>query len=390
MKNYVLLTGATGLVGRYLLRDLLLEGHSVAVAVRPSRSESAADRIEGMLLFWEAQLGKPIPRPAIIAGDLTESYLGLSDLAVQWLERHCDRILHNAAALTFYGADRAGEPWRTNITGTEHVLGLCARAGIREFHYVSTAYVCGTRNDVVYEHELDTSQTFRNDYEHSKFLAEKLVRDAGFIRDLTVYRPAVIAGDSRTGYTCTYHGLLAYLKLMSVICRNVTPGADGVRYTPIRMHMTGDERRNVVPVDWVSEVIGRIFKTPELHGRTYHLAPREPITPRQVIDAGYKYFNSRGVEWIGPAASDATPGSSLDQVVKDNMTIYESYDATDPQFDTTNLQRYLPDLPCPKIDEAMLHLYWRYGEEDRWGKRRWKKPARCGLTKSRSARLRRK
>jgi hypothetical protein len=182
------------------------------------------------------------------------------------------------------------------------------------------------------------------------------------LRDLTIYRPTVIAGDSQTGYTSTYHGLYVYLKLMSVICRNVAPGPDGVRHTPVQLQMTGDEPRNVVPVDWVSA------------GRTYHLAPNEPVTPRRTIEAGYTYFNSRGVEFTGAKELTPQPVSNLDQVARDNMSVYEPYETTDPNFDATNLRRYLPDLPCPSIDEAMLHRYWRFGEQDRWGKRRWPKP----------------
>ena len=54
--------------------------------------------------------------------------------------------------------------------------------------------------------------------------------------------------------------------------------------------------------------------------------------------------------------------------------MYNNYESTDPTFDCTNLKRFAGDMPCPAIDEAMLHSYIRYGEEDRWGKRRIDKP----------------
>ena len=115
------------------------------------------------------------------------------------------------------GADRAREPWRTNLDGTRHMLELCEHVGIRDIHYVSTAYVAGMQTGVVQESSLAAGQTFRNDYEASKFEAESLVRNATFPEHVTVYRPAVICGDSQTGYTNTYHGLFVYLRLMAML-----------------------------------------------------------------------------------------------------------------------------------------------------------------------------
>jgi thioester reductase-like protein len=98
----------------------------------------------------------------------------------------------------------------SNLTGTRNLLQLCRETGVRQFDHVSTAYVCGKRPGPVFERELDCGQTFRNDYERSKCEAEKLVRAAAHLDRVTVYRPAIIVGDSRTGYTTAYHGPYAY------------------------------------------------------------------------------------------------------------------------------------------------------------------------------------
>lgn len=369
MNNYFLLTGATGLLGQYLIRDLLEKGERIAVVVRAGKKQSPVERIEAIMQRWEAELGKPLPRPVCLEGNVCEPLLGLRKDQLDWVKNNCNRMLHSAAVLTFH-EESSGEPWRTNIEGTKNVLDLCQRSDIREMHYVSTAYVCGNRHDLVREDELDVGQTFRNDYEKSKFEAEKLVRAADFFDCLTVYRPAVIAGDSRTGYTVTYHGLYMYLKLMSILVWNTEPGEDGVRYTPVQLEMTGDEPRNIIPVDWVSEVMVHLLSTPESHGRTFHLAPATPITPRQIIEAGYKYFNSRGVEFIGPHRTSDAPISDMDQQAHQNMTMYSPYETSDPAFDLSNLHQYAGEIPCPIIDTEMLHQFWRYGEQDRWGKRR--------------------
>ena len=76
--KYVLLTGATGLVGRYLMRDLLLRGTRLAVIVRPKKRESARQRIESILASVENEMKVCVPRPVVIEGDVTVKNLGMS------------------------------------------------------------------------------------------------------------------------------------------------------------------------------------------------------------------------------------------------------------------------------------------------------------------------
>ncbi len=369
VSDYTLLTGATGLLGSYLLRDLLCAGCRLVVVVRPNKRQTAPKRIESILQKWEGELQQELPRPVCLQGDVNQDYLGLDEDARQWLAEHCARVIHSAAALTFH-EESNGEPWQTNVEGTRHVLQLCEDACIRQMHYVSTAYVCGVRTDRIYEHQLDLGQTFRNDYEQSKLQAESLVRRAPHLQQTTIYRPAVIAGDSQTGYTNTYHGLFMYLQLMCVLARNTEPGPDGVRHTDLELHISGDEPRNVIPVDWTSRVLCQLFRNPAAHGRTFHLAPQQRMTARQMIEAGYTYFNSTGVTFAAPSAQPQTSSGNMGQDVFQSSGMYRAYEASDPEFDTTNLEKFAGHLPCPEIDEAMLHRFMKYGEEDRWGKRR--------------------
>ena len=379
---YTLLTGATGLVGRYLVRDFLLNEHRVAVVVRPSRRQGAADRIEEILQHWERELGRLLPRPVVLAGDICEPGFGLSEDDREWTRTHCTSIIHNAAILEFYGSDRAGEPWRTNLRGTENMIALCRELGIRDIHHVSTAYVAGYCDDVVMEDRLDVGQSFRNDYEESKFLAEKLVRNIDFADHITVYRPAVIAGDSVTGYTNTYHGIYLYLRLMALMIPAIPVGDDGKRWTPIRLQMTGNERRNIIPVDWVSAVITRLFETPAARGLTFHLAPDKPISSGKIVQYCGEYFNSTGATFsMLDDAGDAGPQISptreenedqwmFERLYTENMGTYAPYERTDNIFDTTNTKRFAADIPCPEIDRTVIHRYITFGEQDRWGKRR--------------------
>ena len=138
----------------------------------------------------------------------------------------------------------------------------------------------------------------------------------------------------------------------------------------MRMNVGGDEPRNIVPVDWVSAVISHILCTPAAHDRTYHLTPHKAITTRQIIDYTGTYLNSGGVQYVGRDALDDDMTNSFEQSIYESTTMYDSYNATDPQLDTTNLRKFVSHLPCPPIDEEMIHLFMRFGDEDRWGKRR--------------------
>lgn len=374
--SYLFLTGATGLVGRFLIRDLLVKGYRLALLVRPTEKLTAIERVEVILQHWEAELEICLPRPVVLEGDVTQKDLGLSKEDVHWLTENCDQVIHNAAVLTFDGSDRQGEPWRTNLNGTMQFANLAKKIGARNWHYVSTAYVCGKRDGVVREDELDVGQTFRNDYEQSKFEAEMMMRaEADGFAKLTVYRPAVIVGDSETGFTCSYHGLFLYLRLIATLVPQQPRDANGVLQTPIHLPIDGDEPRNLVTVDWVSQVICRVIETPDAHGSTYHLSPEKFTTAREVIDFCYEYFNSAGVTYAGANQPiDEEQVSSFAEMFFANSRIYEPYQTDDPQFDRTNLAAVASDIPCPAIDGALIKKFIQFGTEDRWGKRRIQTP----------------
>jgi len=373
MSNHLLLTGCTGLLGQYLLRDLLLEGVSLAVVIRSRKEESAAERLEQVVSYWESELCRSLPRPICLEGDISVAGLGLSASDRSWAGRNCSSVLHNAASLAFVGSDRAREPWLSNLTGSANVLDLCEAVGIGEMHYISTAYVCGMRTGLIREDEFERGQSFRNDYEHCKFEAEKLVRSSRFLDHVTVYRPAIIIGDSNTGYTTTYHGLYAYLYFCWLLTQLQARDADGRVQADIRLNLTGDEYRNLVPVDWVSAVTAHIYLHPELHGRTYQLTPLQPVTARELCTALTHSFNLYGPVFVGP---DALPDCGLNDHEKmfyEFVAQYQPYWKEEPRFDSANTRSAAPHLACPQIDPACLARLIDFAVRDQWGKRRKKR-----------------
>jgi len=364
MKTHALLTGATGLVGTYLFRDLQLAGTPLAVLVRPDKKRSVTERVADLLDLWARQGSAELPMPYVISGDLHQPMLGVSEEDQQWLRENCRSVVHSGASVSFRPTPD-GEPWRTNVEGTRQLLRLCQATNILDFHLVSTAYVCGARAGIIREVELDVGQDFRNEYEQSKLQAEKLVREATFLRRPTIYRPPFIAGDSQSGFTTTYHGLFHYLRLMALIVPSQEPGADGIRRVPVRLHCTGQEKRNCVPIDWVSAVVTRLFHDPLAHGNNFHLASNHRITPQEVIDFTSSYYNSTGVQF---GEQQVVEPNEFEELAQTYLDIYQAYESLDPDFDTTNLQKFAGDLICPAIDEPMLHRFIRFGEQNRWGK----------------------
>jgi thioester reductase-like protein len=358
---YHLLTGASGLVGRYLVHRFATAGVPVAVVVRPSKLQSAADRVEAIMQHWETVEQRSLPRPIVLEGELTEPDLGLSAVHQKWIARNCQSIVHSAAAMVFRPSER-GEPHLTNVKGLNNLLALCRRAGIRQFHHVSTAYICGLRQGRVYENELDMGQQLGNVYEESKIAAEKMLRAADWLDRLTVYRPASVIGDSQTGYTSNFHGFYLPLQLAYSFAGAIPPDEMNERFLR-RIGLGGDECKNFVPVDWVASCIAYVVGHPEQHGRTYHLASPKGVKVQlfqSVVQEAVRRYCKRS------AAAKASPQEIdvYEKLFHDQLTIYRSHWRDDPVFDLTNTQQALAHMPCPEMDFELLLRVARWAMEN--------------------------
>jgi thioester reductase-like protein len=347
-----LLTGGTGLLGSYIIRDLLLDGCDLAVIVRGERRTTAADRIESIVGFWEELLGKRLNRPTVLEGDLNAPVCGLDAGSLRWVREHCDAVLHNAASLTFRGPDRDQEPWKSNVGGTVNVLDVARETGIRHFHHVSTAYVCGLRTGTVHEDELDVGQEFGNDYERSKVEAEQLVRGADHLDSVTVLRPSIIVGDSRTGFTSTYHGFYVILRLGHTLVPHVPWGIISREALVQCFGISDDDTKNLVPVDWVSAAIAHVVQTPAARGRTYHLTNPRPVPVDVIARTVEESVRASLPEVAEP--QERQDGTWLAENLVDQMDVYRTYLRDDPVFDRTRIEAVAPHLPCPELDAATL------------------------------------
>jgi thioester reductase-like protein/putative sterol carrier protein len=362
-RHYYLLTGATGLLGRYLLRNLLLRDIPVAVVVRGTRLASAKARVESLLVEIEQSLGRELPRPMVLTGELTEPGLGLSLSDLDWARHNVAAILHNAASLTFDKAERHEEPWLSNVTGTQNVLDLSRELGVRKFHHVSTAYVCGQRRGRILESELDVGQAFGNDYEASKLEAETLVRAAAWLDGPTIYRPAIIVGDSRTGFSNTFHGFYTPLQIAHSMINKLRLSEVEPRSLIDILGLTGDEKKNLVSVDWVAAVIAHLVGDRRHHGLTYHLTPREATPIALLCDVFSEAVLHHSIDLeraASPAAVNGQSFASFQRLFHSQMAVYQAYWRDDPVFDAANMLAHAPHLPSPALDRATLLMLCKF------------------------------
>jgi thioester reductase-like protein/predicted lipid carrier protein YhbT len=366
----VLLTGATGLLGHYLLQDLLVRGYPLAVLVRDSRQGRAAERIAQIVAFWSERLRRKLPSPVILAGDLGLPGLGLTLADRRWLGWRSPTVIHAAASLSFRESPE-GEPWRSNVEGTKALLALARSLGLSEWHQISTAFVCGRRTGIITEEDRDNSQGYHNAYEESKCLAERLVRETPGIR-ATIHRPAIIVGDSRTGYTSRFQGLYRFLELaVRLASMNSTAGT---ARPALRLPLRGDETWSLVSVDWVSRAVVELLARPRFQGRTFHLVAPAPVSTRFIRDVGVEVLSLPAVEFAG-AEHFAHP-RPLEQLFLNGIQEYWPYLGGNPVFASANTCAALPDLPPPAVDRPMLERLIRFAAAHGWG-RPWPPAAEC-------------
>lgn len=270
----VFLTGATGLIGSYLMIKLLQADFVVYAFGRKKDNLNAKERIGRILEFWNIDLLNKIKNLHIVEGDLTKKDLGLSKKRLYSLADEVDEIFHCAAVINYNLS--LEEIRKVNVFGTKKILDFAIsckeKSGFRKVNYLSTAYVCGNYKGIFREDDLDVNQQFNTPYEESKFEAEKLIhayRNRGLWID--IFRPAIVVGESKTGkifgFEKHFYQILHVLNLGIFDC------------FPVK-----ESFANIVPVDEVSESIVTISCNSLEKNRTYHLFRSGRISLLRVLD----------------------------------------------------------------------------------------------------------
>jgi thioester reductase-like protein len=281
---HALITGFPGFIARRLVARLVQDdpGLTITALIQESMAEPARKAAEAC----------GDGRVELVVGDIAEPHLGLSDEDWSRLAGRTGEVHHLAAVYDL--AVPLDIAQRVNVDGTGNVLDFCrACKDLRQLHYVSTAYVAGDRTGVVYEHELFLGQKHKNHYEATKFQAEVWVREEMHRIPTTIYRPAIVVGDSRTGETQKFDGPYYLLRTISRSVR---------MHTPIMQFGRADAPFNVVPIDFVVDALAAISRDPVAIGETLHLVDPEPITAKEITQLLAREYCGRKPRLRLPAA----------------------------------------------------------------------------------------
>jgi short-subunit dehydrogenase len=263
--NYFV-TGATGFIGRNLVKRLLQREGTVYALVRAG----SRGRLEELRTAWGPDGARVVP----IAGNLAMPSLGVSEEDLLTLRGEVDHFFHLAAIYDMTAGVEAQEI--ANVEGTRHAVELAGAIEAGCFHQVSSIAAAGLykgewREDMFEQAEkLDTHPYFRTKHE-----SERVVRE-DCSRPWRVYRPGIVVGDSRTGEIDKVDGPYYFFKLLQQ-ARRVLPS-----WLPA-VGIEGGEI-NIVPVDFVADAIDHIAHQPDLDGQTFSLTDPAAKSAGEVIN----------------------------------------------------------------------------------------------------------
>lgn len=277
----VLLTGVTGYLGLHLLEELLGRTDAEIVClVRAKDTAHAMERIRQGLAEYEIDVADRLHRVRCVVGDLAEDRLGLDLAEWQELADTVDVLYHNGALVNFvypYSALKA-----PNVGGTQRVLELACTSRLKAVHHVSTIDTLlathSPRPFLEDDTPLQSAVNVPAGYTGSKWVAEKIVnvaRQRGI--PVTVFRPSLIMGHTRTGATQSTDYLLVAFR----------------GYLPMGILPDYPRIFDTVPVDYVAAAVVHISLQNTAIGGFYHLFNPEPVSLRTfcgwLTDYGYQF-----------------------------------------------------------------------------------------------------
>jgi thioester reductase-like protein len=353
----ILLSGATGFLGAFLLHTLLRETPAYIYCLVRTQIERAGERVRRNLEsygLWDAAFAHRL-RP--LAGDLTAPHLGLAEGQFDELCREVGEIYHAGAAVNWVFPYEGLQD--VNVGGTVELLRLACRRRAKPFHLISSLAVCCSTTAPAEIGEEDNVFAYRDGlylgYAQSKCVAEALVAEAG-ARGLqvTIHRPSLLVGDSRRGVSNTQD----FLTLLIQGCVRMRAAPDL------------DWALDCCPVDHAARAIVALARRRPRSGTIFHLGNSAPRRWRELVLwmnlFGYRVRLMSYRDWLARLDDDArTPEHPLHllrtffckPVTADALTLPELYEEErKPRIDGSRTQAMLSQmaLACPALDAQHL------------------------------------
>jgi NAD(P)-dependent dehydrogenase (short-subunit alcohol dehydrogenase family) len=260
-------TGATGFIGKRLVKKLLeRKGSVVHFLIREESKGKVADLRE----YWGVSSARVVP----VFGDLTSKKLGVSAESIKALKGKIDHFYHLAAVYDL-GADEASQI-AVNIEGTRNTCDFAKAVDAGQFHHVSSIAAAGLYEGVFREDMFDEAENYDHPYFMTKHESEKIVRKE-YKGAWTVYRPAMVVGDSNTGEMDKIDGPYYLFKLIQRMRQFLPPWMPSIGLEGGRL--------NIVPVDFVVNALDHISHGKvATKGKCFHLVDPRGYRVGDVLD----------------------------------------------------------------------------------------------------------
>ncbi|MFF8016639.1 thioester reductase domain-containing protein [Streptomyces sp. NPDC007929] len=345
----LLVTGASGFLGAFLVRDLMRTTTArLHCLVRGADDAAAYERLRSSLTWYRVWDEIDESRLLVRAGDLAEERLGLTEEEFDGLARTVDAVYHAGATVHWlhpYEALRAA-----NVHGTREILRLAARHRTVPVHYISTV---GVFNGPVtpgvplkVTDPTGPAEALPSGYLQSKWVAEQLVgvaRDRGL--PVSVHRVDVISGDSRNGACQTRD--FVWLSLKGLLQAQAAPAGVGGRF-------------HLLPVDYVSAAIVGISQR-EPAGGTFHLFNRSSLSLADCVsylrELGYRIEETDRERWSDTVRSDRD--NALLPLLHAFEMMTSDTDGFYPPIDTAETETALAGtgISCPPLTRELFATY---------------------------------
>ena len=378
----VVLTGATGFLGAFLMAGLLDEGYYVTALGRPSESMNLKDRLSGLL----KRLNAPDPGERLNSAevDFSKKHLGLSGEEYGRLCERTGRIVHCASDTSFSERNRA-RVMAANVQNLPALLDLSKDAGCGHFYYVSTAYACGAREGACMETPV-TAGKFYNVYEESKAQAEGMIINDCEMNGvpLSILRPSIVYGHCQTGVALKFNALYYPVKSVSYIRDifikdigqggerssqwGISLGGDGILNLPLKICLKSGGRVNLIPVDFFVESALRIIDHPA-SGGIYHITSDDPPDMTALMQYSERFLGVRGIRALINHSGKYSDFNPAEELMDRFIEQYRPYLSDLRTFDRSRAKSIAPNLSAPPFTYEIFERCMAYAMACDWGKK---------------------
>ena len=325
--------------------------------VRPLSRQSADDRFWASMRPLLSDVEGVRQRVTVISGDIRMPNLGVRDFTVFV---GIDEVIH-AASLLKFGPESRDLVMKTNVAGTENLLGCAERFGWGRFHYVSTAYVCGRTDTVVIERlgSIYSPPDFHNPYEESKWISEHRVDQwrSATGRGVTIIRPSIVITpgptDSRLGY-------YAFATVFKAARTTILSGS-----LPVMITGNPETPLNLISIEDVVDGIVAIVGQPTIsttEATVFHLTHPNPISLGAAFKAPLEWMDlDRHVTIFDPdrpmpLVKEAPVSKKIRSILSDLFP----YLVFKGQFKTDNIRTLGDYRPQPVTDTVLRRVLADY------------------------------